>query len=445
MQQSLPAEHPGRRPRPSDDQKQTSTRDGLHSTRDGRAKRNKTFHPAYEPLKEDTALDVETGRITGPLPFLNPTKARFRPTSSLRPASDAHENPPPPISFKWTSRNNRKGRHAITVDTTQVPPELKHTLPRRTASSPSIAHGIWRMLTVFPVWDVSYDVAAIFTIGSVVWVINAFFIWLPLVKPETEFTNEVLYGGGISAFIGATIFVLGSILLMMEAVNANRSGCFGWALEQAFSHETENGLTDYRVKPSGSHCTHHHSNKRNLVGKGPHTPTQSKKTKSSPQSRNWVWFPSMAELHSHYIHELGFLASLVQLVAASIFWISGLTALPGIYDRMSRTEIIVLYWTPQVIGGTGFIISGLLFMLETQSHWYKPAPRTLGWWIGVWNLIGGIGFTLCPAFGYDESSWAQYQACLSTFWGSWAFLVGSVVQWYESLAKYPVRAVKSRG
>lgn len=56
----------------------------------------------------------------------------------------------------------------------------------------------------------------------------------------------------------------------------------------------------------------------------------------------------------------------------------------------------------------------------------------------MWNLIGGVGFTLCPAFGYDESSWAQYQACISTFWGSWAFLIGSVIQWYESLEKFPV-------
>jgi hypothetical protein len=138
------------------------------------------------------------------------------------------------------------------------------------------------------------------------------------------------------------------------------------------------------------------------------------------------------------MHDLGFIASFAQLIGATIFWVSGLTALPGIYDHMSRPITIIFYWTPQVLGGTGFIVSGFVFMLETQSRWYKPAFKTLGWWIGVWNLIGGVGFTLCPAFGYDERSWAQYQACLSTFWGSWAFLIGSVLQWYESLDKYPV-------
>ena len=99
-------------------------------------------------------------------------------------------------------------------------------------------------------------------------------------------------------------------------------------------------------------------------------------------------------------------------------------------------------------------------MLETQSKWYVPAPKVLGWHIGLWNLIGAIGFTvrmyshcgfaenwyalltplkLCGALGpaYGNSG-AQYEASLATFWGSWAFLIGSIVQWYESLDKFVV-------
>lgn len=298
------------------------------------------------------------------------------------------------------------------------------------------------MVSKYPVWDISYDVATIFTFGSVIWVINAFFVWLPLVRPDTEFKNEELYGGGITAFIGATIFEIGSFLLMAEAVNENRTGCFGWALERAFSEDRETGSQVVRICPSKSTCTHHHSNKRNFVGKG-NAGRSSPASTADEDGKSWIWFPSKTEIQTHYIHELGFLASFTQLIAATIFWISGFTALPGIYDKMSRPITIIFYWTPQVIGGTGFMISGALFMLETQSKWYKPAFKTLGWWIGAWNLLGGVGFTVCPAFGYDQSSWAQYQACLSTFWGSWAFLVGSVIQWYESLAKYPVEAVEA--
>ena len=96
-------------------------------------------------------------------------------------------------------------------------------------------------------------------------------------------------------------------------------------------------------------------------------------------------------------------------------------------------------------------------MLETQKKWYKPAFGMLGyvspyrylfqtptltpfrWHIGAWNLIGGIGFTLCGALGFaSANSGCVYQGSLATFWGSWCFLIGSVIQWFESLDKHPV-------
>lgn len=65
-------------------------------------------------------------------------------------------------------------------------------------------------------------------------------------------------------------------------------------------------------------------------------------------------------------------------------------------------------------------------MLETQEKWYKPAPKLLGWHIGFWNWVGGIGFTLCGALGFGAANPAvNYAATLSTFIGSWAFLVSN--------------------
>jgi len=75
------------------------------------------------------------------------------------------------------------------------------------------------------------------------------------------------------------------------------------------------------------------------------------------------------------------------------------------------------YWIPQVIGGSGFIVSSTLYLLETQKKWYIPAPKILGWHVAFWNLIGALGFTLCGALGmaYGNSG-AQFQAGLATFW-----------------------------
>lgn len=269
------------------------------------------------------------------------------------------------------------------------------------------------MFTAYPCYDVSYLVAVIFTLGSVIWCINGFFVFLPLIRPSTEFPTEVVYGGGWTAFIGATIFEIGSILLMVEAVNENRTGCFGWALERVL--EGEKGGFKWRVKSDTTGCTHHHQNKRNLVGAGSTSQPSDGETSHSDmdlsatatndvekevldERQHWVWFPSWHDLTSHYFREIGFLACLAQTIGATVFWISGFTALPNVVDPTKRGLYDGVYWVPQVVGGSGFIISGLLFMLETQKRWYLPAWGTLGWHIGFWNFIGAMGFTVSLLF-----------------------------------------------
>ena len=430
--------------------------------------RNTKFH-SREPLRAQPSLRLAKHRVSGPFSPLNPTRAYFRhvpkssqTTESTEASEDEAEHgehvgkgeqPASHIEFEWRSRDNRKGRHALVVQPTSDG-SAKYIVPQVTSTWSRTAQGILRMFTQFPYWDISYLVAVIFTLGSVVWVTNAFFAYLPLAQPQTEFKNEVLTGGGITAFIGATVFEIGSVLLMFEAINEKREGCFGWALERLFSGD--DGDEKIRVKPDADGCAHHHTNKKNLVGKADiHESSRIDQEGlsgalnrevealegSGTSGRSWQWFPSYNELTTHYLRELGFLASFAQFAGATIFWISGFTALPGINNKMSQGLLDGIYWVPQIVGGSGFIISGTLFMLETQDFWYKPAFLVLGWHIGFWNLIGAIGFTLCGALGpaYGNSG-AEYQASLATFWGSWAFLIGSIIQWYESLDKYPVEA-----
>ena len=91
------------------------------------------------------------------------------------------------------------------------------------------------------------------------------------------------------------------------------------------------------------------------------------------QGRAWVWFPSAHDLSVHYLRELGFLASFAQFCGATIFWISGFTALPGVNNKMSQGLLDGIYWTPQIVGGTGFIISGYKTLLETLQVSYTEA------------------------------------------------------------------------
>lgn len=70
------------------------------------------------------------------------------------------------------------------------------------------------------------------------------------------------------------------------------------------------------------------------------------------------------------------------MIGATIFYISGFTALPGINNKLSSAALDGAYWFPQILGAIFFVISGLLFMIETQKRWWLPAPRVLGWHIG---------------------------------------------------------------
>lgn len=427
--------------------------------------RSTEFSDRFRPLSGHVSLQLVDGKISGPFSFLNPTRAHFwhheaaleeggLSESQLRRSGDESKSPlheADEVEYRWTSRNNRKGRHQLDVTQKQDAASAKYLVLESTSSIRAVAKNLLRMLFYYPYWDISWLVAYVFTWGSIVWVLNSFFVWLPLVRPSSEFKNEIATAGGVTAFVGATIFVGGSVLLMLEAVNENRVGCFGWAVERVFEDYGPHKGGWWRLKPDFDHCTHHHLNKENLVGKsaqsssaaatGSESRTESEV--STGRTSSWVWFPSERELKTHYIHELGFLACSAQMVGATIFWISGVTALPGVLNHLSLGLEDGIFWTPQIVGGSGFIISGLLFMLETQQKWYLPALNTLGWHIGFWNTIGGIGFTLCPAFGYDTASWAVFQSSLSTFWASWAFLIGSLIQLYESLQKHPVDRKKT--
>ncbi|OQE47109.1 hypothetical protein PENCOP_c001G06862 [Penicillium coprophilum] len=397
---------------------------------------------------------LDETRVTGPISFLNPTAAHYKP---IQPSEETR--PPPQIERLWRSRDNRKGRHAIRVDTEALPHETGIKVPPLTRSFSAVAKIILKMATYVPYWDVSYLVAMSFTIGSAVFIINGFFVWLPLADRKTEFHGEIDVAGGWTGFVGATIFEIGGVLLMLEAFNTNHTGCFGWALQTVVEKSVEEGVPHHAIKeltPKLSRCEHHQANHKSFLrekhfhhggGSVHHHASDSAHlhrdgtgyVTSSTDGRTFRWIPSMSELRTHFFHEIGFLASFILFVSATIFWIGAIVGVPGIFNHLSKGVLDGLYWGTTTLGGLGFTVSSYLYMLETQSRWYIPAWHILGWHIGLWNLIGSVGFTLCGALGpASDNSGANFQSSLATFWGSVAFMIGSMIQWYESLQKHPV-------
>ncbi|CAI7609530.1 unnamed protein product [Penicillium glandicola] len=376
--------------------------------------RHSNFQTGRKP-RGYSDFQLDETHVAGPVPFLNPTAAHYKPTQH---PEETH--PPPQIERLWRSRDNRKGRHAIRVDTEALPHETGFTVPPLTRSGSTVAKMFLRMVTYVPYWDVSYLVAMSFTIGSAIFIINGFFVWLPLVDKKTEFHGEITVAGGWTGFVGATIFELGGVLLFLEAINTNHTGCFGWALETVLEKTIDDGIPRpemNEIRPSSSRCEHHHANRKSFLREKHHHASEN--------------------AHSQ-LDGTGYVTSSSD-GSATIFWIGAIVGIPPIFNHMSQGLIDGLYWGTTILGGMGFIISSLLYTLETQSKWYLPAWHVLGWHIGIWNLIGSVGFTLCGALGPASSnSGVNYQSSLATFWGSIAFMIGSMIQWYESLQKHPV-------
>lgn len=129
--------------------------------------------------------------IAGPVHFLNPTTRllgvqgpqkqhhhedgegeKHSTTPSSSSESDSRQQHVGGVYNVWRSRDNRKGRHALALmpsvadgSNNKSNVNVKSQKPTNTLSATLM--GIVRMVTRYPVWDVSYDVAVIFTIGSV--------------------------------------------------------------------------------------------------------------------------------------------------------------------------------------------------------------------------------------------------------------------------------------
>lgn len=156
---------------------------------------SKTSHHfrLHEPFEHEK---YQLEHATAPLGFLNPTRARFQldgavpsdAAASTEPGdSEGSEDigkerhgqhqkdedvPAENVRFLWRARDNRKGRHALLVQKPRPGEETRYLTPRRTTHYKEVFKNIKLTFTYFPVWDISWLVALIFTLGSVVWVIN---------------------------------------------------------------------------------------------------------------------------------------------------------------------------------------------------------------------------------------------------------------------------------
>lgn len=209
-------------------------------------RRNTAFRPEQEPFRDDDALQIQKDRTRGAVPFFNPTHAHFDVLPSSTPLgsqgiSEVNPSSTPVQSdlgvvYTWTARNNRKGRHAILLPS-QRSQDPQTLTPRPTARLDAVLHGIRRMATYYPVWDISYLYALVYTYSCMVTLVTACLLFIPAFDPDRTFEEDAEDAVGILTFMNATTLAIATVLLVFETLYEQRMDCFGWSLERWYNGE----------------------------------------------------------------------------------------------------------------------------------------------------------------------------------------------------------------
>jgi len=388
-----------------------------------------------------------------------------------------HDPKRPDHVVEWHSRRHRKGRSLV----------VRHKEEEKEGEGQK--KSLLQKIKGYKWWgwepkSITWWVAQFFLWGSVAWVINGFVVWLPCVLSSVA-DNKM--SGGVSALVGGSLFEIGALLALIEAAHLKPHGHDQNQQQQQqqqtqeqdsskskkensdsdkYSHKEEqksDSEGDSKAREDAQNTQQLSSSKgedfsSDSIVRAPSSPklqtsqnlTQSQQEQQQqpqqqqqqpqsqqPQSQQQQQQTQQQDQERKKRNEIGFQGALIQMFAATIFFISTVTGIPGVLNENSVGEQQGLYWTPQVVGGSGFIVASALFMLEVQSKWYKMKPADLGWEVGVWNLIGAVVFTLSGIFGYYNfaDKWQCWGTTFSTFWGGFAFLLGSYFQILEAVNK----------
>ncbi|MDG2306465.1 MAG: hypothetical protein P8R42_17805 [Candidatus Binatia bacterium] len=135
--------------------------------------------------------------------------------------------------------------------------------------------------------------------------------------------------------------------------------------------------------------------------------------------RRWRWFGWLP-------HNLGYLASAVQLVGTLLF---NMNTADAALSGIGWVEEDLLVWTPNMLGCVCFLVASVLALVEVTQGAFAIEPRSISWWIAIINLAGSVAFQISAFYSVaaptpsPESS--VFLASLYTWIGAVCFLVGA--------------------
>ncbi|CAK3928594.1 Hypothetical predicted protein [Lecanosticta acicola] len=151
---------------------------------------------------------------------------------------------------------------------------------------------------------------------------------------------------------------------------------------------------------------------------------------------NRIPWPTKQSIKTHYWYNMGFLAALYQNAGSIIFLASNLCRYKGLYAHLTtRAQEDGAVWAIKIVACALFTYSGLLNVWETQPKRTTLRPDLIGWWVGVFKVVGAIFFLVCSAFGpvyvHTAKTWAAISSAALALAGSSCFLLASLLLGFE--------------
>lgn len=263
---------------------------------------------------------------------------------------------------------------------------------------PTVGDQIRRMFTIWPYRDANWIIAMLFVIGSISFTINSFFSLLLFFLPETIFPYEMEVAIPLTNLFGALFFLTGGTLTLVAGWNADK-GTF-----EPVTLNADDGTTKL-YKPA-------------LLG-----------------SSSWSWIPSLVDFKTAF-RTIPFQSSMIQFVGGCILSISVVGGWPGVFSPDDLMAAQLFLFTPLAVGGTLFFLSNLSLLFWLQDRWYKPKLGSAAWQAAFWSSVGSFNFAL---IGFSLFMGDMITVAIASFVGSWTFLMGAVIQWYDLMAFHPDR------
>lgn len=295
--------------------------------------------------------------------------------------------------------------------------------------------------------NVNYLGAIVFTIGCSVLVVNAVLSFLPFLNAAWALPPSVIYVEGGLSLASNALFLCGSAFSLIQTIRAERNNDDGEPLdnispmdppeEKSSTSNLPGTNADFSASSETLVNSEQTQTTLNLPGTNPAF-SASAETLVTPNEKPTNCHHhhqplSTHELFTRCIHETSLLATALFLCSSIVYFTSSIASIITIAQTGTISRWIRY---PQLIAACGFAIASIMMMLQRQEKWWRPAWRSSRWIVNLWNLVGSAGFIFCACFGLIENvGWAKYQFGMSYLWGSFSFLLGSVLQYYKSIRR----------